>query len=304
MKQIDTLVKDIYHLFDSNHKPHKENIQALATTLAETITSRMGEKPRGTGALRLSMIGRPDRQIWYECKGYPKFPIPPAAKIKFLYGDILEAMLLFLAREAGHKVEHEQKEVEVEGVKGHIDAVIDDTLIDVKSASVFGFKKFKEKTIIKKGMFGYEYDDPFGYVHQLGAYARAMGKSVLGWLAIEKEKGHVALPLHTLDEFPDSAARIKHLKIIIQDEQPPAKCFEPVPYGDSGNLALAVGCGYCGFKYECWKDANNGQGIRTFLYAKGPAELVEIKRQPQAHVKEITNEIKEKITKEEALDAS
>ena len=51
-------------------------------------------------------------------------------------------MLLF-ARMAGHDVTEEQKELELDGVKGHKDATIDGWVCDIKSASSFGFKKFK-----------------------------------------------------------------------------------------------------------------------------------------------------------------
>ena len=113
-----------------------------------------GERKR----LRLSAVGRTDRKLWYEIND----PIPrketPQLRMRFFYGHILEALLLYLATEAGHKVEHKQAEVVVEGIKGHIDAVIDGVLVDVKSASDYGFKKFKDGQLVN--------DDPFGYIAQ------------------------------------------------------------------------------------------------------------------------------------------
>ena len=38
----------------------------------------------------------------------------------------------------------EQGEVEIEGIKGHRDAIIDGAIGDVKSASAFSYKKFEE----------------------------------------------------------------------------------------------------------------------------------------------------------------
>ena len=40
-----------------------------------------------------------------------------------------------LASISGHKVTQQQKQVEVEGVKGHQDCFIDGVLVDCKSAS-------------------------------------------------------------------------------------------------------------------------------------------------------------------------
>ena len=39
---------------------------------------------------------------------------------------------------------HEQAEAEVQGIKGSMDCKIDGVVTDVKSASTFGFKKFKD----------------------------------------------------------------------------------------------------------------------------------------------------------------
>ncbi len=40
---------------------------------------------------------------------------------------------------AGHEVTDEQKEVELEGLKGHIDCKINGRVVDIKTASGFSF---------------------------------------------------------------------------------------------------------------------------------------------------------------------
>ena len=83
-------------------------------------------------------------------------------------------------------VEGEQKEVYRAKVSdGHMDARIDGRLIDVKSTSSYSFKKFKDGTLAE--------DDPFGYVAQLKAYAHSEGDDKYGWLAIDKQNGHLCL---------------------------------------------------------------------------------------------------------------
>ena len=37
----------------------------------------------------------------------------------------------------------------------------------------------------------------------------------------------------------------------------------------TGNLRLATGCVYCPHKAKCWKDSNNGNGLRAFKYSNG-----------------------------------
>ena len=48
-------------------------------------------------------------------------PISSSTRIKFLYGHILEDLLILLSRASGHTVTEEQKQVDVEGIKGHQD---------------------------------------------------------------------------------------------------------------------------------------------------------------------------------------
>ena len=86
-----------------------------------------------------------------------------------------------LVRATGHKVSDEQKEVDVKGVKGHIDCKIDGEVVDIKTASKFSFNKFREGRLRE--------DDPFGYMSQLAGYEEAEKSSDGGFLVINKESG-------------------------------------------------------------------------------------------------------------------
>lgn len=279
---IDTLVEDIYGLFKGGHECNKDNVQAFGRLLAETVEQRLLER-RGdqVPTLRMSNLGKPDRQLWYDInKSGSKEDLPPHVRIKFLYGDILEALLLFLAAEAGHRVEQTQVEVEVDGVVGHNDAVIDGVVVDCKSASTYAFQKFKNGTLAE--------DDPFGYMEQLAGYSTGLGGLDGAFLAIDKTLGHLTLLKVSKDELAalDTKARIKHIREVLDSSDPPDRCYSPVPLGQSGNLKLDIGCSYCDHKFHCWSDANGGIGLRSFLYAKGPEHLVEVEREP--NVPELT----------------
>lgn len=173
MKNINTIVEDIYELFnltpiERDEKEVDDLIDNFGEMLKVHIKEFMYSKPRDSGNLRLSAIGKPDRQLWYDVNTETtEEKLPPSTRIKFLYGYILEELLLLCASIAGHTVEAQQKEVTVEGVLGHQDAVIDGVLVDCKSASGFSFKKFESNTIAD--------DDPFGYMAQISAYAQANG---------------------------------------------------------------------------------------------------------------------------------
>ena len=223
----------------------------------------------------MSNLGKPDRQLWYEFHNDgSKEGLEPHTLLKFLIGDIYESVLLFLAKAAGHDVSQEQAEVEINGIKGHIDAVIDGHVVDVKSASTYAFKKFKYGTLAD--------DDPFGYIDQIGGYSTALGLPG-AFLAGDKQNGHLALLQIPQDETEGLRIedRIEHLKEVVVSEKEPERCYEAVPDGLSGNMALAIGCSYCPHKFRCWADANDGLGVRTFLYSNGPKHLVEVVKEPK-----------------------
>ena len=145
-KTIDTIVEDIYNIFecDEEVKVKKEDLDELAKGIVDAVTGSIKERERSRGNLRLSLIGHPDRKIWYTVRDGDKMgkeKLKGQDKIKFLYGHILECLLVFLSRTAGHTVTEEQKTVNVGGVVGHQDAIVDNVLVDFKSASSYGFKK-------------------------------------------------------------------------------------------------------------------------------------------------------------------
>ena len=181
MKDIHTLVEDIYNLFSPDElqmdeKEIDKDRDEFATNIKEHLKLFLNEKPRSRGNLRLSAIGKPDRQLWYDMYTTEDkiIPLSSSTRIKFLYGYILEELLIVLSRIAGHTVTDMQKEVSVEGVKGHQDCMIDNVLVDCKSASGRSFEKFEKARL--------ERDDPFGYIAQISAYAEANDKDEAAFL--------------------------------------------------------------------------------------------------------------------------
>lgn len=281
-KTIDTLVDDIYALLDPNyqHDFNEQNVSDFGRRLAHHISGRLKESKRHP-TLRLSNIGTPcRRKLWYSIN-LPEAaePLPPAARFKFLFGDILEELLLFLAKEAGHAVEGEQDELDINGVKGHRDAVIDGRVVDCKSASTYSFKKFASN--------GLREDDPFGYIDQLGAYLYGAKddplvreKDVASFLVVDKTLGNICLDTYPKNDV-DYSSRVGELKEMLSKDEPPERAYEAVADGKSGNKKLCVQCSYCDFKKECWT------GLRTFLYSSGPTHLVEVAKEPK--VLEVTD---------------
>lgn len=282
MADINTLVDDIYHVLDqdNDHIASEENLAALGGTVVEVMRDFLRVRdPSKIGKLRFSGIGKQPRQLWYDAHEDPANAedMQPEAMMKFLYGHLIEAVLLFLAKEAGHDVSDEQAEVEVDGVKGHMDAVIDGHVVDVKSASPFGFKKFAAGELEPK-------DDAFGYIRQLSGYASVRGLPA-AFLAADKVAGKLALS--PLSKYAiaahDPAPRIKYLKEVLADPAPPPRCYPEEEDGKSGNMKLGMGCSYCKHKHTCWADANEGKGLRLFAYSTGPRWLTQVKRVPDVY---------------------
>lgn len=276
--KLDTLVEDIYDLFDPNkdHELSEENLEDFCDTLRAVFRQRLAKQQPRDSVLRFSSLGKKDRQLWYEAhpdEDHPPEELTAQTYYKFLFGDIIEATLLFLAKEAGHSVERQQEEIEVDGIKGHIDAIIDGVVVDVKSASPFSFTKFKSGKIFE--------EDPFGYVHQLSGYTSVLTPGEQGaWLVQDKVSGALQvtyLPTSIIaDNLP--AERIEFLKEVIKPEtEIPERCYEDIPDGKSGNRKLATPCSYCAFKRRCWP------GTRTFLYSTGPRYLTKVVKTPEVY---------------------
>lgn len=282
---IYNLIDDIYTSLQNGVDMESEQNKELLKQFTEDVTSALqrqlseGKRKKMT-TLRMSQIGKPDRQLWYEMNSTAEpEQIDGQTKLKFILGDILEALTIMLAQMAGHTVTEQQKEVEVEGIKGHTDCRIDGVLVDVKTASSYAFKKFKEGTLHS--------DDPFGYIAQISGYAEANGDTEAAFLAIDKSSSEMALMMVEDIRMINATDRIKNVKNFVKSSVAPERCYPDEEDGKSGNRKLAVGCIYCPYKDDCWKDANGGQGLRKFKYSNGIRYLTTVAKTPD--VPEVTN---------------
>ena len=282
MKTTDTLIKDIYKLMQNKLTDSEVDAEAEIDKFGEACKDLMRKeflngKRSDSRKLRMSNIGKTDRYLWnhYNNVG-PTEKMQSHTLVKFMYGHLIEEMLLLFVRLAGHTVTHEQAYAEVQGIKGSMDCKIDGVVTDVKSASTYGFKKFKDGSLA--------FDDPFGYIDQIKGYARSEGETKVGWLAMDKANGHLTFLKYDLEDeespaYPvlkkDIEERIIHVKEMVKQEEPPELCHATVPDGKSGNMKLAMGCSYCHFKHACYPK------LRTFLYSGGPRYLTEVVNEPK-----------------------
>ena len=102
MKNIDTLVEDMYQTITDGTQPSEKDMELFAERIKEGVLQLFNKRSENNN-LRMSQIGKPDRQVWYQSRDITKEKLPAWAKIKFTYGHILEELLLLLAKTAGHE---------------------------------------------------------------------------------------------------------------------------------------------------------------------------------------------------------
>ncbi len=280
-KELDKLIPDIHALFDKEHIVSEENITAFKENIGKVVTDRLATiQSWDAPTLRVSKLGTRDRKLYYELTAEPQEGdeeqrrIDPDTAIKFMYGDIIEELVLLFVKEAGYTVEGEQGEVEIDGVIGHRDCKINGITVDVKSTSKFAFQKFEKGTL--------HHDDPFGYIAQISSYCFADESPYGAFLAMNKETGQLALLKIDQIDMIHPPTRIAHIRTMLEKDTPPEeKCYPVAPMGKAGNMSLNTNCGYCRFKELCWADANNGAGLRKFKYSNGIKYLTTVLDTPR-----------------------
>lgn len=280
-KTLDTIVPDIYEVLENPPEVQEEEFADLGKRLAASVAHSFDRERSPT--LRMSNIGKPcERQLWYSINQPEKAEkLRGPQYMKFLFGHLIEELVLWFAELAGHRVEGRQDVQEIVGIKGHRDVVLDGVVTDAKSASTFSFKKFKNHLKKEEDSFGY-IDQLQSYVHTGQADPIVTDKSKGAFLVIDKTVGNICLDVHEKEDFPIEAV-YERKKALVASDEIPARRFDPEPMGKSGNMKLGVNCSYCEFKKHCHPD------LRTFLYSTGPVYLTEVKKLPD--VQEVFDEI-------------
>lgn len=273
MGKLDNLVSDIGRIFKEGKQPSEKDLKQFTDDVSSVIRKSFETRDVAPEeAIRFSSVGKPDRMLWY-INNKPEIAeeLHLSTRIKFMYGDLIEQLLVLLIKTAGYEVTDQQKEINIDGAKGHTDGRVNGVVVDYKSASPHSFNKFLSGAIFT--------DDPFGYVAQLSGYAD--GEDEAAWIVANKVTGHIhVLTLDNL-EMIDFKERLSHVRSVIKNDTPPERCYEDKPEGQSGNRVLAIGCMYCDYKDDCWKDANEGKGLRKFVYSNGPKFFTKVEKEPK-----------------------
>ena len=209
---------------------------------------------------RMSNIGRPLCQLQMEAKGVKGEGQPYNVKVRNTFGDIIEALAIFIMKSAGVNIKNEQKKVKYKfngsEVEGKQDVEIDEKIWDIKSASPYSFeKKFGEEG----GFLEVVKEDSFGYASQGFLYGESQNKKFGGWIAINKSTGEwtvcetpAMIEPHKTEALKKAKDNLKALK----DKVPFKKQYDDIAETfrgkPTGNRVLGFVCSYCPYKLPCW----------------------------------------------------
>ena len=213
-----------------------------------------GGNKRDKFGLRMSNVGRPTCQLWFE-KNKPEeaLPLPTTFVMNMMIGDIVEAVFKGLLKEAGVKYEDDEKVTlqldDDTSVTGTYDVVIDGAVDDVKSASNWSYThKFESFDTLRQS-------DAFGYVAQLAGYAKAANKRPGGWWVVNKANGQFKYVPATGIDIDKEVDHIKQTAETVEQNEF-KRCFDAVPEKfrgkETGNMVLDTNCGFCRYRFSCW----------------------------------------------------
>ena len=247
-----------------------DTIKQVAADVADAMQRQFGSgKSRGDFTLRMSNIGRPTCQLWYD-KNKPEaaLPLPTTFVMNMMLGDIVEAVFKGLLKEAGVKYEDTDKvslSVGDDNISGSYDLIIDGAVDDIKSASDWSYRnKFESYDSLASG-------DGFGYIAQLAGYAKASNKKAGGWWVVNKANGAFKYVPATglnldaeINKIKDTVKTVKENKF--------ERCFQPVPEKvrgkETGNKVLNDGCRFCSYRFDCWPTLTEKPAVKS--QAKNP----------------------------------
>ena len=252
-------------------------IDQVASDIKDALKRQFGGSKRGDFRLRMSNVGRPACQLWYE-KNKPDFalPKPTTFVMNMMLGDIVEAVFKGLLKEAGVAYEDNKKvtlNLPNANISGTYDIVIQDAVDDIKSASDWSYRnKFESYNTLASS-------DAFGYVAQLAGYAKASDKKAGGWWVVNKANGQFKyIPASGLD-VDSEVAKIQTTVDDVNNNKF-ERCFEPEAETfrgkETGNKVLSKSCSFCSYKNDCWPKLTQLPAVKSQAKEPKMVDYVEL----------------------------
>jgi len=235
-------------------------VEEFGEACKTSLRRQFSDKRKDNFRVRMSNVGRPLCQLQMEAKNVKGEGQPYNVKMRNTFGDLIEALAVFVLKSSGVKIENEQKKVIYKfngsSIEGRLDAKIDKKVWDIKSASPYSFeKKFGEaggfKEIAK--------EDAFGYIPQGYLYSESEKVPFGGWIVINKSTGEWLIcetPLADEQYRKDALTLAKNNIKAIEDKVPFKRCYNDIEETfrtkKTGNRILGTVCSFCPYKLPCW----------------------------------------------------
>ena len=267
---LSTLIESfLYDAVRGKGKLSPETISEFKEACGKALEKQFNEKVEWR--MRMSGLGKPLCQQQLDKKGKEK-ELQYNTIIKFLMGDLLEAVAIAVMRGAGINIDKIQEPVKLKigdtELGGTYDVKIDGKVWDIKSASPSNFMgkfgEFGSYTKIKG-------DDPFGYVMQGHLYGEADNIPFGGWIAVNKVTGEFAVceaPVNQEEDRKEMLQTATENIKVLESNKKFEKLFHEIPETyvpksgkqkgiriETGNTILESICGYCDFRKHCWPKA-------------------------------------------------
>jgi len=235
-------------------------VEEFGEACKSALRKQFSEERRKEFKPRMSNIGRPLCQLQMEAKNVKGEGQPYNVKMRNTFGDLIEALAVFVLKSAGVDIEDEQKNVKYKfngsSIEGRLDVKIDKKVWDIKSASPYSFEK---KFGTAGGFEEVVKDDAFGYVSQGYFFSVSEKLPFGGLIVINKSTGEWTVcktPLvddqYRVKALQDAKENLKALK----NKVPFKRCFNDIEETyrtkKTGNRTLGMICGFCPYKLPCW----------------------------------------------------
>jgi hypothetical protein len=256
----------------------ESTINQIVEDVQAALTRQFVDKRNKEFSMRLSAMGRPYCQLWFE-KNHPDKATAKSNSflMNMMIGDIVEAVFKGLLTEAGIGYADGEKCTLKAGkheINGTPDMIMDGAVDDVKSASDWSYKhKFQSYDTLAAS-------DSFGYVAQLAGYAKALGVKAGGWWVINKATGDFKyVPATTIDV--DKEVREIASKADALSDNKFERCYEALDETfrgkPTGNKILGRECSWCSYRYACWPTLQERPSILSKAENPPMVSYVEIK---------------------------
>ena len=224
------------------------------------LRKQFADKRKENFQVRMSNIGRPLCQLQMEAQNVKGEGQPYNVKMRNTFGDLIEALAMFVLKSAGVKIEDEQKKVKYKfndtTIEGRLDVKIDKKVWDIKSASPYSFeKKFGEAG----GFEEIAKEDAFGYLPQGYLYAEGEKVPFGGWIVVNNSTGEWLVcetPLADEEYKNESLKLAQNNAEAINKKIPFKRCYSDIEETfrtkKTGNKVLGIVCSFCPYKLPCW----------------------------------------------------